>query len=169
MNKQDIEYLYRYNRWANSRVLEDAAKLTPEQFVRDLQASHRSVRDTLAHILAAEWIWLERWNGVSPKALLDPADFPSVESVRTRLEKVESECADYIQGLTDQMLGETLTYTNTRNEEWTYTYGQMLQHVANHSSYHRGQVIAMLRQLGAEVRPVDLLVFVDVTDSGSSG
>src|SRR4030095_11011544 len=113
MNKKDIEYLYRYNRWANSRVMDDAAKLTPEQFVRDLQTSHRSVRDTLAHILAAEWIWLERWKGISPKALLDPADFPTVESVRTRLSDVETECAGYIQGLTDQSLDEPLTYTNT--------------------------------------------------------
>ena len=161
MNKQDIEKLYRYNRWANTQVLDFAAKLTPEQFVRDLQTSHRSVRGTLAHILAAEWIWLERWKGVSPTALLDPADFPTVDSVRTRLSDVETECEKFIGGLTDQKLDEPLTYTNTRGEQWTYTHSQMLQHVANHSSYHRGQVVTLLRQLGAEVLPVDLLVFVD--------
>jgi len=169
VNKQDIEKLYRYNRWANTQVLDFAAKLTSEQFVRDLQTSHRSVRDTLAHILAAEWIWLERWNGVSPSALLDPADFPTVESVRTRLSDVETESAKFISGLTDQRLDESLTYTNTRGELWTYTYSQMLQHVANHSSYHRGQVVAMLRQLGAEVSPVDMLVFVDVMGGSALG
>ena len=163
MNKSDIQYLYRYNQWANTTVLDSVSKLTPEQFVEDLHSSHRSVRDTLAHILAAEWIWLERWKGTSPAALLDPADFPTVESVRTRLSKVESECAEFLEGLTDQSLGQAVPYINTKGEQWTYSLGQMLQHVANHSSYHRGQVVTMLRQLGAAAPPIDLLVFVDVS------
>ena len=77
MNKQDIQILYDYNRWANARTLDASAKLTQEQFTRDLSGSHRSVRDTLTHILAAEWVWLMRWRGVSPKALFDPCDFPT--------------------------------------------------------------------------------------------
>lgn len=163
MNKHDVGYLFAYNRWANATVLDAVSKLPAEQFARDLQSSHRSVRDTLAHILAAEWIWLERWKGVSPKALLIPTDFPTVESVRKRLSEVENECAEFIDGLTDESLGEAITYTNTKGEQWTYPLGQMLQHVANHSTYHRGQIATMLRQLGAEVNPVDLLVFMDVT------
>lgn len=162
MNRQDIQDLYEYNRWANDRVLDAVSKLTPEQFTKDLQSSHGSVRDTVAHILAAEWIWLERWKGVSPGALLDPSDFPTVDAVRTRLSTVESECAQFIDGLTDQSLGAAITYTNTRGEQWTYPLGHMLQHVANHSSYHRGQVVTLLRQLGADVNPVDLLVYMDV-------
>lgn len=165
MNKHDIQYIYDYNKWANSRVLDAVSKLTPEQFTKDLQSSHGSVRDTLAHILAAEWIWLERWNGVSPRALFDPADFPTFETVRTRLSKVESERDQFIDGLTDQSFDVPITYTNTRGEQWTYPLGQMLQHVANHSSYHRGQVVTMLRQLGAEVYPVDLLVYMDGMNS----
>jgi len=162
MNKRDIEYLYEYNRWANAQVLDAVSKLTPEQFTRDLQSSHRSVRDTLAHILAAEWIWLERWNGVSPKALLAPTEFPTVESLATRLANVEGECAQFIDGITDESLATVITYTNTKGEEWSYPLGQMIQHVMNHSSYHRGQVTTMLRQLGAKVNPVDLLDFMDV-------
>ena len=162
MNKQDVEYLYEYNRWANARVLDTVSKLTPEQFSRDLQSSHRSVRDTLAHILAAEWIWLERWKGVSPNALLTPSDFPTVESFRTRFAVVEGDYTEFINGVTTGSLATVIAYTNTRGEEWAYPLGQMLQHVMNHSSYHRGQVTTMLRQLGAEVNPVDLLVFMDV-------
>jgi uncharacterized damage-inducible protein DinB len=163
MNKHDVEYLFDFNRWANARVLDSVSKLTPEQFVRDLQSSHRSVRDTLAHILAAEWIWLERWKGVSPNALLIPTEFPTLESVVTRWAAVEGDYAEFIEGITDESLDEVITYTNTKGEEWTYPLGKMLQHVMNHSSYHRGQVVTMLRQLGAEVNPVDLLVFMDVT------
>ena len=161
MNTNDIKHIYEYNRWANESILDAVSKLTAEQFTKDLQSSHRSVRDTVAHILAAEWIWLERWKGVSPKALFDPADFPTVESVRTRLSDVETECAAFIDGLTDESLTQAVTYTNTRGEKWTYSLGQMMQHVANHSSYHRGQVTTMLRQLGVAPREVDLLVYVD--------
>jgi uncharacterized damage-inducible protein DinB len=162
MNKQDVEYVYEYNRWANARLLDAASKLTPEQYSRDLQSSHRSVRDTLAHILAAEWIWLERWKGVSPNALLIPSEFPTVESLETRWAVVEGAYAEFLNGVTDGSLATVIAYTNTRGEEWAYPLGQMLQHVMNHSSYHRGQVTTMLRQLGAEVSPVDLLVFMDV-------
>jgi uncharacterized damage-inducible protein DinB len=162
MNKQDVEYLYEYNRWANARLLDDASKLTPEQYSRDLQSSHRSVRDTFAHILAGEWIWLERWKGVSPNALLSPSEFPTVESLETRWAVVEGDYTEFLNGVTDGSLAKVIAYTNTRGEEWAYPLGQMLQHVMNHSSYHRGQVTTMLRQLGAEVNPVDLLVFMDV-------
>jgi uncharacterized damage-inducible protein DinB len=163
MNTNDIKYIFDYNRWANKTILDVVSKLTPEQFTKDLHSSHRSVRDTIVHILAAEWIWLERWKGVSPKALLDPADFPTVESVTTRLSEVETECAGFIQGLTDEALTQAVTYTNTKGEKWTYSLEQMMQHVANHSSYHRGQVATMLRQLGVSPREVDLLVYVDST------
>ena len=161
MNQKDIVHLYDYNKWANARTLEAASKLTPEQFTEDLHSSHRSVRDTLAHILAAEWIWLERWNGVSPKALLDPTDFPTLEAIKTRLAEVESGYGQFISGLTDESLQTVVSYTNTRGEEWRYSLAHMMQHVANHSSYHRGQVTTMLRQLGADVIPVDLLNFED--------
>jgi uncharacterized damage-inducible protein DinB len=143
-------------------MLDAASKLTAQQFTTDLKSSHRSVRDTLAHVLAAEWIWLERWNGTSPRALLSPDEFPTVDSLRTRWTKTESDYESFISGLQDESLERVIAYTNTRGEEWKYPLGQMIQHVMNHSSYHRGQVTAMLRQLGAEVIPVDLLVFMDV-------
>jgi len=165
VNRSDIQYLFEYNNWANGKTLDAVSQLTPEQFLKDLHSSHRSVRDTLSHILAAEWIWLERWKGTSPKALLDPAEFPTAESVRRKLSQVETERAEFINGLTDESLAQPITYTNTKGEQWTYQLGHMLQHVANHSSYHRGQVTTMLRQLGFEPAPVDLLVFMDVKRS----
>jgi uncharacterized damage-inducible protein DinB len=162
MNKNDIEFLYEYNRWANARILDAASKLTPEKFTVDLHSSHASVRDTLAHVLAAEWIWLERWNGTSPKALLDSSEFPTIGALRTRWAEVEGAQGSFIEGLTDASLDSPVSYTNTRGEQWTYPLGQMMQHVVNHSSYHRGQVTTMLRQIGAEVSTVDLLIFLDV-------
>lgn len=162
MNKQDVEYLNEYNRWANARTLQTVSKLTPDQFTTNLQSSHSSVRDTLAHILAAEWIWLERWKGTSPGALLNSTDFRTIESLKTKWAEVEGGYVEFIDGLSEESLTTVISYRNTKGEEWAYPLGQMLQHVMNHSTYHRGQVTTLLRQLGAEVLPLDLLVFMDV-------
>lgn len=161
MTKNDIAYLYKYNRWANGRTFDAASKLTPEQFTKNLGSSHASVRDTLAHILAAEWIWLERWNGTSPKSLFEPTDFPTIGSIKTRLDEVEDGIDRLTSGLTEESLDNVVAYINTKGEEWKYTLGHMMLHLANHSTYHRGQVTTMLRQLGADVIPVDLLYFED--------
>src|SRR5436190_21576152 len=112
MNKQDVEYLYEYNRWANARLLDVASKLTSEQFTKDLQSSHRSVRDTLAHILAAEWIWLERWKGTSPGSLLNPTAFLTVESLESRWAQVERDYLEYMNGLSEQLLTAVISYRN---------------------------------------------------------
>jgi len=161
MNRHDIQMLYAYNRWANAQVLGASAELTQEQFTKDLSSSHRSVRDTLAHVLAAEWIWLRRWQGVSPKALFDPEGFPDLGSLRERWAGIEREQADFVKAVTDESLREVIAYTNTKGEEWRYPLWQMMQHVVNHSTYHRGQVATMLRQLGADPVPTDFLVFFD--------
>jgi len=81
MELDSIRQLYDYNRWADRRILAKAGTLASEDFIRSMGNSFSSVRDTLAHILGAEWIWLERWQGRSPKALLDAAAFPKVQSL----------------------------------------------------------------------------------------
>jgi len=161
MNKIDMQQLYEYNRWANARVLAAASKLTAVQFTRDLSNSFPSVRDTLVHMVWAEWIWLMRWRGVSPKEVFAPSDFPSVARIKERWCEVESGQLQFIDTLTDASLAVVLAYVNTRDEEWKYPLGHMLQHVVNHSSYHRGQIITMLRQLGADAVGTDFLMFMD--------
>ena len=162
MDKQDIQLLYAYNRWANAQLLNASAAVTAEQFTKDLSGSHRSVRDTLTHTLAAEWIWLMRWRGVSPKALFNPVDFPNLGLLKERWAEFEREQTDFVDAVTDESLGEVIAYVNTKGEEWRYPLWQMMQHVVNHSTYHRGQVATMLRQLGAEPVPTDFLLYFDV-------
>ena len=71
MTLEYIRTLYRYNDWANAHMLEAASQLDQEQFGRDMGSSFASVRDTLLHMLYAEWIWLERWHGRSPEGAPD--------------------------------------------------------------------------------------------------
>ena len=166
MTPEDIRYLYEYNAWANDQIFDAAAALSAEQFTKDLATSHQSVQGTLAHILAAEWIWMMRCRGTSPGRLFDAAEFPTLQSIREKLDEVRREQSSFIGELTEESLQADLSYTNTKGERWTYPLWQILHHVVNHSSYHRGQVTTMLRQLGAKAVMVDSLYYMDVKRSG---
>ena len=80
MNLADLNTLVEYHYWARDRLLAALDPLTSEQFTRDLGSSFRSIRDTVAHLHAAEWAWHARWIGQSPTALLPADRFPDVAS-----------------------------------------------------------------------------------------
>lgn len=156
-----IRELYDYNHWANQRALAAAAKLSPEAFTKPMGNSFSSVRDTLAHILSAEWIWLERWNGRFPRAMLDAAAFPSLVALASRWKTVEDERREFISRVTHDRLRHELEYINRQGEKFSYPLWQQMVHVINHSTYHRGQITTMLRQLGAQAVETDLLLYYD--------
>src|SRR5215469_7171682 len=140
MDRNDLKELYTYNRWANHRTLGAAGKLDGEKFLRNLGNSFSSVRDTLAHILSAEWIWLERWQGRFPTSMLDAADFPTVASLGSRWKTLERDYQEFFQGLSVERLRQQLSYLNRAGERYSYLLWQQMTHVVNHSSYHRGQI-----------------------------
>lgn len=156
---EEIEDLYAYNRWANHRILDAASALSTEAFAKDLGSSFPSVRDTLVHILSSEWVWLSRWRGHSPSGAPDSWDVSTLEGVRSQWTAVEQDQRAYISELTAAMLGRSIAYRTTKGEPFEQPLGQMLRHVVNHSTYHRGQVVTLLRQLGAEAVSTDLIVF----------
>jgi uncharacterized damage-inducible protein DinB len=159
MNVEDFRRLYDYNSWANHRTLEGCAALNDGQFTRDLHSSFRSVRDTLAHILLVEWLWLERWQGRSPDKFPPATDFPTLESVRRRWAGVERNLLDYVAALKPEDIDRVIAHKTTAGVPQSAPLSQMLQHLANHSTYHRGQVATMLRQLDAKPIATDLIFF----------
>ena len=166
----DLRELFDYNYWARDRQLEACAALNQEQLLRPMGNSFASVRDVLAHLVYAEWIWQERWRGRSPNAgeaqAYSAATFPDLATVRERWQAVEANVRGYLAGLNDAALQQPLSYVNTRGEHWTYRLGDTLFHVVNHQTYHRGQVTTLLRQLGAAAPAIDYLVKVDARQSG---
>ena len=161
MDLTTIGALYRYNVWANEQVLDAASRVAEADFIRDLKNSFASVRDTLTHIVWAEWIWLQRWKGVSPTLVFSPSDFPNVASLRERLHTVVVERSAFLKDLPAERLLRPMEYRNIKGAVWSYPLWQQLYHVVNHSTYHRGQVATMLRQLGATPAATDLLVYYD--------
>jgi uncharacterized damage-inducible protein DinB len=160
-----VHDLYRYNRWANGREFEAASRLAPEDFVRDLGSSYPSVRDTLLHLVWGEWIWLQRWKGTSPREVFEPADFPRVETLQARWSDLEVEQRTFLGELTTDRLHAIVSYVNLAGQRWQYPLWREMYHVVNHSSYHRGQVTTLLRQLGARPVETDYLVFHDEPES----
>ena len=160
MNLQDLRTLLDYHYWARDRLLEALAPLTPEQFTRDLGSSFPSIRDTVAHIYAAEWAWHERWIGRSPTALLPADQFPDVASIRAAWIAHEATMRAFVDGLGDAGPSRTIEYQLLSGQGGANALWQMLQHVVNHASYHRGQVTTMLRQIGAAPpKSMDMIAF----------
>ena len=159
MTPQEMRTLYDYNAWANHRSLEAASALTTEQFVKPMGSSFGSVRDTLAHVYGAEWIWLERFQGRSPASLPDTTQFKDVASLRERWNEHESRLLGFVRGLTQSDLDRVIEYKTLKFGVYSNPLWESMQHLANHGSYHRGQVTTLLRQLGAQPILTDLMHF----------
>lgn len=167
MTKDDIQLLYEYDRWANDRVIQYVSALTPEQFTRDLGGVSQSVRHTLVHIVGGEWIWLQYWKVGSPSVpfindlrirrdqFFAAALYPTIAAAEAKWREVEKEQIAFAESLTDEGLNRMLPFRTTH-----VSLAHLMQHVANHSTYHRGQIALMMRQLNAEPMATDFHVFL---------
>jgi len=160
MNKQDILTLYKYNQWANAKILNAAANVTQEQFRAPGSFPHGGLRGTLVHALFAEWIWRKRWEGVSPTTRLKPDDFPTIESLCTRWAEEEEQLMDFVERVTDEQLNSTFTYASTKGEPFTNTLWHVMAHVVNHGTQHRAEAAALLTDLGHSPGDIDLIYFL---------
>jgi uncharacterized damage-inducible protein DinB len=161
MRIEDIREMYAYNHWANSRVLAAAGGLSAEELERDLRTSFGSIRGTFTHVLAVDWVWLERGHGRSPSSVPGVEDWRTVADFQVRWAEVDRGWTDLLEGLTDESLGAEVAYTNFAGVPHRYPLGKVLYHVVNHGSYHRGQVTAMLRELGHQGVSTDFIYFLD--------
>src|SRR6266699_3500912 len=99
MNLQDLRTLLDFHYWARDRLLDAIEPLSAEQFTRDLGSSFKSIRDTVAHVYAAEWAWHARWQGTSPTALLPADQFPDVAAIRTAWSAHEAKMRAFLEDL----------------------------------------------------------------------
>ena len=159
MSPEEMRALYDFNAWANRRAMDAASALTTEQFVKPLGSSFGSVRDTLAHLCGAEWIWLERFQGRSPAALPDLDQFADLAGLRERWLEQEAQLLNFVGKLTQADLDRVMEYKTFKFGVYSNPLWQSMQHVVNHGTYHRGQVTTMLRQHGVQPILTDLMHF----------
>ena len=151
--------LFDYNAWANRTMFDAAQALPPEQYFRDLKSSYGGVHGTLCHIVWAEQLWLHRWMIRPNPGVPQGTDLESLADVRERWEQVDAERGRFVAVRTDASLDETRVVKPSSGGEYVHTFRQMFRHFINHSSYHRGQIVTFLRQLGAKPPTTDLILY----------
>jgi len=159
MKPVEMMALYKYNAWADRRVLEAASALTREQFTKQMGSSFSSIHDTLAHIYGVEWLWLERFQGRSPSAIPTDPEFADIEKLKASWTAFETRLLNFVRGLTQEDLDRVMEYKTMKFGVYRNPLWQSMQHLVNHGTYHRGQVTTMLRQLGAQPILTDLMHF----------
>jgi uncharacterized damage-inducible protein DinB len=159
MIKKEIQLLFEYDKWADLKMLEVLAVLTGDQFKKDLHSSFGGVQGTIVHILSANRVWLSRWNGKEPEPL-KTEDYPAIEIVKKQWDIYQCEISNFLQGLTDEKINMPLQYKDFKGNIYTQPLFQQMQHKVNHSSYHRGQLVTMLKQLGMAVVSTDLISYI---------
>ena len=150
-----------YNLWANKIIL-DLLENNSSLLDKEVKSSFTSLRKTAYHIWSAEEIWHKRLNGESPPSLPQPgndfSEFSKQLSLRSQsfIDRVKEKDETHFQTL--------CSYKDTRGNSYSNPQWQMIMHCMNHSTYHRGQIITLLRELGlTTIPPTDLIVYIRVT------
>ena len=159
MNTHDLQTMLDYHYWARDRVLDALEPLSVDLYERDLGSSFKSIRETVTHIFAAEWAWYERWQGRSPTALVAADRFPTLAALRSAWNDHERQMRAFL-GQLGPDVDRVINYTLMNGAPGSSPVWQMVQHVVNHASYHRGQITTMLRQVGAQPpKSVDMIAY----------
>jgi uncharacterized damage-inducible protein DinB len=148
MSSDYLTHLLNFHYWARDRLFIAVEALDAEQYARPMGNSFASIRDTLNHVYLAEWIWNERWNGESPTSF--PTDeIPDLSTLRSRWSGLEGKVREHLAHAGESGVNRVINYRLMSGKEGASPLWQMVAHVVNHATYHRGQVTTMLRQLGA--------------------
>lgn len=148
-----------YMLWADRHMLKSVRAVRTEDLTRDAGVSFRSLLGTMAHILGAEKLWLSRWLGHPDHSVLGPDDFPDLLSWITAWEENASGMEAFLAGLTDEQVAAPLAWTSLEGQDHLRPLWQVILQLVNHSTYHRGQVVSLLRQMGYPAESTDLIRF----------
>jgi uncharacterized damage-inducible protein DinB len=160
MDKNDITTLFEYNYWANARILNATARVTPEQFVAEAGQSHGSLRGTLVHTFGAEVVWrLRCQEGISPAALPSESEFPTPEVLSRRWKAEEQAMRSYLAALVDADLNRVVQYRNTKGIAFENILWNILAHLVNHGTQSRAEAGLALAAFDQSPGDLDMILF----------
>src|ERR1017187_4853219 len=129
MDLDDIQTLYAYNRWTNQRLFAALEKLNDQQLATEVHSSFTSIREAVFHILFAEWLWLKRWQGTSPRAagpdpnvtsatwkallpggIATPRELTTIAELKPFRDSIERERQEFLNRLSDASLHARLAF-----------------------------------------------------------
>ena len=151
MTADEIRDHIRYSGWASAKLLTAALALSEEQQTREFGVSHKSLMGTLEHCFLADRVWFTR--------VVDKRVLESEEPFTTQWPKIQKRWEIWADALTHQDLVRSVDYTDMKGRPHRTPVWQIVLHVVNHATLHRGQAMSLLRQLGAEAPPTDLIFY----------
>ncbi len=167
MTAAEVRELFAYNAWANRHCFAALAALPGEPYFRDLKSSHGGLHGTLCHIVWAEELWLNRWLGKPHPAVPQGRDLTTLEAARVRWEAVEAERAALLAGFTDARLDDSIEVRPSTGGAYRHSFREVFRHAIDHSTYHRGQLVTLLRQLGVTPPNTGLILFYRMRGEGA--
>jgi len=168
MTVDEMRELVAYTEWATAKLLE-ALRLVPDAARRRRDDSaFGSLHGTFAHIVGAEWVWLERWNGRAPATPAAWVGEASFDGLVQHLDEIQRGRAAYLSALKPTDLAAPIAYRTFAGMEAANPIGDLIKHVVNHGSYHRGQLSMQLRQLGAKAPSTDYIAWLRETGRASA-
>ena len=158
MNKNDLLELFEYNLWAKERLLDSLSEIEQGDFLKDLNSSHGGIHGTLFHMVNAENIWLSRLEGQQVDSL-DPSQLNNVQAFRKAWDSLDNRMKGVLAALNDSQLQEKVEYQDSKGNKHFHPKLWAFNQLFNHFTYHRGQIVAMQRQLGYKPANTDLIGF----------
>jgi uncharacterized damage-inducible protein DinB len=148
-----------YTLWADRMMLKAVREVTPEDLTRDAGVSFGSILGTMIHMLGSQRRWLARFAGGAVESSPGLQDFPDLHAWIEGWEKTAAGIEAFLAALTEDQLAAEIAWEDTEMGPVTRPLWQPISHLVNHSTYHRGQVTSLLRQLGYQPPKTDLIYF----------
>lgn len=159
--KKILEQFAAYNYWANQRITDAVNNLTDEQLHREIMSSFSSIYKTLLHLWDVEDVWWQRVKLAERTEWQSTTFTGSVVELSKNLVLQSKVWKDWIDAANEEALSNEFNYTNRKNNNFTQPISEMLAHLFNHQTYHRGQLVTMLRQVGYTAIPnSDMISFL---------
>ena len=159
ISKELLARHFEYSLWASLKVLETAEKLSIDAIEKDRGNSFGGILDTLTHIFLADRVWFKRFSGDPHFAFALPGDSFDLAKLKSEWPQVMNEFTAWIRAQQDSKFEERLFWRNIKGEDKDELMYKILLHIVNHGTYHRGQVITMVKQAGGEVASTDLVYY----------
>jgi uncharacterized damage-inducible protein DinB len=149
-SKDFLRDMFDYMRWGDRLMISAARSVADEQYYADQGISIGSLHKLLVHCMAAQWLWLSRWRGESPTKIESHEQYPTRDALELRWPLVHSATVDFLGLQSPQSLGRIVNYRNMKGEHFSLPLSDLMLHVLDHASYHRGQVASMIKRAGGQ-------------------
>jgi uncharacterized damage-inducible protein DinB len=159
ISRDILQHHIAYTRWASSRLVEAAAALTPDELTRDFGTADKSVLGTLVHVFAADRIWMGRIQGNVPARFIDIDKDMHLSVLQNDWPPLLDQWHAWVSGLDAEALAGNITYKDMKGNPYETAAWQIILHVVNHGTHHRGQVSGFLRAMGHKPPVLDLIAY----------